>query len=126
MPAGNEIGSYEAKFTSVRTVEIHGEERVIEGSFMADVSGGVSGTISGTATFTGTNERGTLTTLSVAYLDSGDVLSSKGQGVYWFGGNGKWETRAAFILGDQMSIGEGQITLLDGVFSWAGKLVELT
>ena len=31
MPTGNEIGGYEGKFTSIRTVEIHGEERVIEG-----------------------------------------------------------------------------------------------
>ena len=126
MPAGNVMGSYDGKFTSVRTVEIHGEERIIEGTFMADVSGGLSATICGTATFTGTNERGTLTTLSVAYLGSGDAVPSKGQGVYWSGDNGKWETRLAFILGDQMSIGEGQITLSDGVFSWAGKLVELT
>ena len=126
MPTGNEIGGYEGKFTSIRTVEIHGEERVIEGSFMADISGPLGGTISGTATFTGSNERGTLTSLSTAYLNSGDVLSSKGQGVYWSGGKGQWETRAAFILGDQMSVGEGQITLSGGIFSWIGKLVELT
>ncbi len=126
MPVGNEIGSYEAKFTSVRIVEIHGEERVIEGSFMGGVSGQLSGTVSGTATFTGSNERGTLTTLSVGYLDSGDVLSGKGQGVYWSDSSGKWETRAAFMLGEQMIVGEGQINLSDGEFTWTGKILELT
>ena len=126
MPVGNEIGSYEAKFTSIRTVEVHGDERIIEGTYMGQVSGGLSGTVSGTVTFTGTNERGILSDQGVAYLDSGDVISGKGQGVYWSDSSGQWETRAAFMLPEQMIVGEGQINLSDGAFSWSGKIFELT
>jgi hypothetical protein len=126
MPVGNEMGSFEAKFTSVRTVEINGEEVITEGSYMGKVSGQLSGTVTGTATFSGTNERGTLTALGVGYLDSGDVLPGKGQGVYWSDGSGKWQTRAAFMLPDAMLVGEGQIALADGEFTWSAKLFELT
>ena len=126
MPVGNEIGSFKANFTSVRTVEINGEEVVTEGSYMGKVSGQLSGTVTGTVTFSGTNERGTMTGLSVGYLESGDVLPGKGQGVYWSGGKGKWETRSAFMLPEAMLVGEGQIALADGEFTWSGKLFELT
>ena len=129
MPVGNEIGSFEAKFTSVRTVEINGAEVITEGSYMGKVSGQLGGTVTGTATFTGTtgaSARGTMTALSVGYLDSGDVLPGKGQGVYWSDGSGKWQTRAAFMLPDAMLVGEGQIALADGEFTWSAKLFELT
>jgi hypothetical protein len=129
MPVGNELGNIESKFTSLRTVEINGEEVVTEGSYMGRVSGQLSGTVTGTATFTGTvgaTARGTMTALSVGYLDSGDVLPGKGQGVYWATSTGNFETRAAFMLGDQMIVGEGQIALADGEFTWSGKLFELT
>ena len=126
MPVGNELGSYEGTFTSVRTVEIHGEERVIEGTYMAKASGQLSGTVSGTMTFSGTNERGTISSLGVGYLDSGEALTSKGQGVYWADGSGQWQIRAAFMLPEQMIVGEGQITLSGGVFSMGGKIFELT
>ena len=86
----------------------------------------LSGTVTGTATFSGTNDRGTITTLSVGYLDSGDVLPGKGQGVYWSDGSGKWQTRAAFMLPDAMVVGEGQVALADGEFTWNAKLFELT
>ena len=90
------------------------------------VSGQLNGTVTGTVTFSGSNDSGTMTGLSVAYLDSGEVLPDKGQGVYWSGGNGKWETRAAFLLPDAMMAGEGQISLADGKFTWSGKVLELT
>jgi hypothetical protein len=77
-------------------------------------------------TFTGTTERGTIAGLSVGYLDSGEVLPGNGQGVYWSDGSGKWQTRAAFMLPDAMMVGEGQIALADGEFTWSGKLFELT
>ena len=129
MPVGKELANFEAKFTSVRTVAINGEEVVTEGSYMGKVSGQLSGTVTGTATFTGTtgaSARGTMTALSVGYLDSGDVLPGKGQGVYWATSAGNFETRAALMLGDQMVVGEGQIALANGEFTWSGKLFELT
>ena len=126
MPVGNELGNIESKFTSVRTVEINGEEVVTEGSYMGRVSGQLNGTVTGTATFSGTNDRGTITGLSVGYLDSGEVLPGKGQGVYWSDGSGKWQTRAAFMLPDAMMVGEGQIALGDGEITWIGKIFELT
>ena len=129
MPVGKELANFEAKFTSVRTVAINGEEVVTEGSYMGKVSGQLSGTVTGTVTFTGTagaSARGTMTALSVGYLDSGDVLPGKGQGVYWATSTGNFETRAAFMLGDQTVVGEGQIVLADGEFTWSGKIFELT
>jgi len=72
MPVGKELGNFEGKFTSVRTVAINGEEVVTEGSYMGKVSGQLGGTVTGTATFTGTtgaSARGTMTALSVGYLD---------------------------------------------------------
>ena len=126
MPVGNEIGGYEGNFTSIRTVEVNGDERIVEGTYIAKASGQLSGTITGTMTFSGRNERGTLTDLGVAYLDSGESPSSKGQGVYWSNAAGQWEIRAAYMLGDQMIVGEGQITLSNGEFSLAGKIFELT
>ena len=126
MPVGKELGSFESKFTSVKTVEISGDQIVTEGDYMGKVSGELSGTVTGTATFSGTNERGTMTTLSVGYLDSGGVLPGKGQGVYWSDGSGKWQTRGAFMLPEGMLVGEGQITLSNGEFTWSGKVFELT
>ena len=99
---------------------------VTEGSYMGRLSGKLSGTFTGTATFSGTNGRGTITALGVGYLDSGEALPGKGQGVYWSDGNGKWETRAAFMLPDAMLVGEGQIALADGEFTWNAKISELT
>ena len=126
IPAEKEIGGYDGKFTSIRVCEINGEERVIEGTYEIRVSGELSGTATGTMTFTGLNERGTFSDLGVGYLDSGDVLSAKGQGVYWSGSKGQWETRGAWMLGDQMIVGEGQITMDDGIFSLKGRIRELT
>jgi outer membrane lipoprotein SlyB len=127
MPVGNELGNFEAKFTSVRTVAINGDEVVTEGSFMGKVSGQLAGTVTGTTTFTGTaTGGGTMTGLSVGYLDSGDVLPGKTQGVYWSTSTGNWETRAAVMLPDANVVVEGQITLADGEFTWSGKIFELT
>ena len=126
MPVGNELGKFEAKFTSVKTVSIDGDQIVTEGDYMGKVSGELNGTVTGTVTFSGTNDRGTMTGLSVGYLDSGEVLPGKGQGVYWSGGNGKWETRAAFMLPNGMMVGEGKISLSKGEFAWSGKVFELT
>ena len=125
MPVGKELGSYEGTFTSIRVCEINGEEQIVEGSYSGKVSGQLSGTGSGTTTFSGPNERGILSDLGVAYLDSGDVVSYKGQGVYWSTSQGIWETRAAFVIGDQVMVGEGQLTMADGVVSSSGKLFEL-
>ncbi len=126
MPAGKEIGSFSGKFTSVRVREINGEERIIDGTYEAAVSGQLSGTATGSMTFSGLNDRGMLNDLGVGYLDSGDVVSYKGQGVYWAGDKGQWEGRAAVIIGDQTVVAESQITLANGSFSLKGTLVELT
>lgn len=126
MPVGKEIGKFEAKFTSVRTVDIQGDQIVTEGDYMGKVSGELAGTVTGTATFSGTSERGTMSTLSVGYLDAGGALPGKGQGVYWAGGNAQWETRGAFMLPEGMLVGEGQIALKNGEFTWSGTVFELT
>lgn len=126
MPAQKEIGRFEGKFTSVRVREINAEERIIDGTYEAAVSGQLSGTATGTMTFSGLNDRGMVNDLGVGYLDSGDVLSYKGQGVYWAGNKGQWETRAAVIIGDQAIVAESQITLANGTFSLKGTLLELT
>lgn len=127
MPAGKEIGSFEAKVTSVRVREINGEERVIEGTYEGTVTGQMSGRATGTLTFTGINDRGTISDLGIGYFDSGDVVSARGQGVYWAGQKGQWELRAAYLLGDQTVVSEGQVTMAkDGSFSLKGKIVELT
>ena len=126
MPVGNELGNFEAKFTSVRTVEINGDVITTEGSYMGKVSGQLNGTVTGTVTFTGSPGRGTMTGQSVGYMDSGDVMPGKGQGVYWSNSHGQWETRAAFMLADGMMVGEGQINLDGGEFTWTGKVFELT
>jgi hypothetical protein len=126
MPVGKELGNFEAKFTSVRTVEVRGEQVITEGSYMGKVSGELSGTVTGTVTFDGTIERGTISGQSVGYLDAGGVLPGKGQGVYWSDSQGKWQTRAGFVLPEGMMVGEGEITLADGEFTWSGKIYELT
>lgn len=126
MPTGKEIGKFDGKFTAVRVREINGEERVIEGTYEAKISGQMSGTGTGTITFTGLNDRGTVSDLGVGYLDSGDVTTARGQGVYFLSQKGQWEVRSAYLLGDQAVVSEGQITLSDGVFSLKGKILELT
>jgi hypothetical protein len=126
MPLGKEIGSFSGKITSVRVLEINGEERVIEGTYEAELSGQMAGTGTGTLTFRGLNDRGTVTDLGVGYLASGDVPSARGQGVYFLSGKGQWEVRSAYLLGDQPIVSEGQITLKNGSFSLKGKIFELT
>ena len=126
MPVGKEIGSFNGDFTSVRIREINGEERVIEGTYEIQVSGQLSGIATGTITFTGSNDTGVVADLGVGYLDSGDVLSAKGQGVYWSGDKGAWEVRSAYLLGGQAVVSEGQVILDGGKFSLKGKILELT
>ena len=126
MPVGNQIGNFEAKFDAIRVVEVRGSERVVEGSYTGKVSGGLAGTVTGTMTFSGTNDRGTLSDQGIGYFDSGDVQAGRGQGVYWSNGAGQWETRAAFMLDDQMIVGEGQVSLSNGEFTMSGAIFELT
>ena len=126
MPAGKQIGTYEATFTSVRIVDNDGDHRIFEGSYSGAVTGDLNATIMGTMTFEGTDDRGTLSDRGVGYFDSGDIAPGKGQGVYWRNGNGVWETRAAFILPEQALVGEGQITLSKGNLTMSGKVFELT
>ncbi len=125
MPVGKELGKFKGIFTSVRTCEVNGEQGVVEGTYTAKVSGQLSGTAVGTLTFSGSNARGTANDLGTAYLASGDVINYKTQGVYWSGSHGKWETRGAVMMGDQMLVVEGQISMSDGVFSSSGKIFEL-
>ena len=124
MPAGKEIGTFDAKITSIRVVEINGDERVIEGTYEADVTGQLSGLATGTMTFRGLNDRGTFSDLGVGYLDSGAALSAQGQGVYWQAESGRWEVRAAYQLGDQHVVSEGTINLEKR--SLTGKIFELS
>ncbi len=125
MPVGKEIGKFDGKFTSVRQCAVNGEEGIVEGSYTAKVSGELKGTAVGTLTFTGLNSRGTISDLGTGYLDAGEAVPYKGHGVYWSGKHGAWETRAGVVMGDQVFVAEGQITLADGVFSFSGKLFEL-
>ena len=124
MPVGKELGSFDAKITSIRICEVNGDDRVIEGTYEAEVSGQLSGTATGTMTFTGSNDSGSFTDLGVGYLDSGDALSGKGQGVYWLTKPGEWEIRGAFTLGTQRVVSEGRIELASR--SMRGKILELT
>ena len=126
MPVGKELGSYKGTFSSVRVCEINGEEQIAEGSYTAKVSGELSGTAVGTMTFTGPIERGIITDLGTAFLDPGEVMTYKGQGVFWAGSQGSWETRAAAVMGDQTLVAEGQITMSDGDYSLSGKVSQLT
>jgi hypothetical protein len=126
MPLGKELGSFDGKITSVRVREINGEERIIEGTYEAGISGSMAGTGTGTLTFRGLNDRGTVSDLGVAYLASGDAPSARGQGVYFLSGKGQWQVRCAYLLGDQPLVSEGQITLAKGSFSLKGKIFELT
>lgn len=127
MPVGNEIGAYNGTFTSIRVLENDGDNRVLEGSYTGTVTGALSGTVVGTMTFSGTDAGGTLSDKGLGYLDSGDILSGRGHGLYWGSGKGVWETRAAFLLnGEQKLVGEGQITLSGTEVSMSGKIFELT
>lgn len=126
MPAGKEIGSYKATFNSVRVCEINGEEQLVEASYSSKVVGQLSGTGVATMKFSGNGQRGTLADVGIGYLASGDVVTYKGQGVYWASKQGNWETRAAVMVGDQMCVAEGQISMSDGLFSSSGKIFELT
>ena len=127
MPVGKELGGFKGKFTSIRTIAINGDDdRVIEGTYEAKVTGKLSGIATGTMTFSGANARGTFSDLGVGYLDSGKVLSGKGQGVYWKGKKGSWEIRGAFMLSGQMLVSEGQVTMSkSGEFGLKGKIFEL-
>ncbi len=126
MPVGKQLGEYQGTMTSVRYCEASGDEGLVEGSYTAKMSGEMSGTAVGTMTFTGSNERGTLTDRGAGYLNSGSVESYIANGAYWSGSQGNWETRAAVVMGDQMLVVEGQITMSDGVFSLSGTVSELT
>ena len=126
MPVGKGLGEYKGTFSSIRMCEINGDQQIAEGSYTAKLSGELSGTAVGTMTFSGSNERGTMTDLGVGYLDSGDVTSYKAHGVYWASSQGNWETRQAVVMGDQTLVVEGQITMSDGVFSLNGTVSELT
>jgi len=92
------------------------------------VSGQLSGTISGTATFTGTNESGTVTRLRAGYLDSRDVLPGRARAKALTGPAVTPNRKLvhAFMLPNTMFVGEGQIALTDGEFTWSGKIAELT
>ena len=74
----------------------------------------MSGIATGTITFTGSNDTGVVADLGVGYLDSGDVLSAKGQGVYWSGDKGAWEVRSTYLLGGQAIVSEGQVSATAG------------
>ena len=127
MPVGKELGGFKGKFTSIRTLAINSDDdRVIEGTWEAKMTGKMSGIATGTMTFSGANERGTFTDLGVGYLDSGKVITGKGLGVYWGGKKGSWEIRGAFMLSNQMVVSEGQVTLSKGgEFGLKGKIFDL-
>jgi len=125
MPVGKKMGSFKGKFTSIRTLEVSGNDRVIEGTYEAKVTGKLAGIVTGTITFSGENERGTFSDLGVAYLNSGGAIAGKGQGVYWSGKKGSWQLRGAFMLGKQMIVSEGQISLGAGGFTLKGDVFAL-
>ena len=126
MPVGKQLATYKGTMTSVRVCETNGGDEIVEGTYTAKMSGEMSGTAVGTMTFTGSNERGTLADRGAGYLDSGSVESYVANGAYWSGSQGNWETRAAVVMGDQVLVVEGQITMSDGVFSLSGTVSELT
>lgn len=126
MPVGKKLATYKGTMTSIRVCESNGGNEIVEGSYTAKMSGEMSGTAVGTMTFSGSNERGTLSDLGAGYLDSGGVQSYKAGGAYWSGSQGNWETRAAVVMGDQMLVVEGQITMSGEVFSISGTVSELT
>ena len=126
MPVGKQLGEYQGTMTSVRYCEASGDEGLVEGSYTSKMSGELSGTAVGTMRFSGNEERGTMTDLGAGYLDSGGVEPYKAGGAYWSTSQGNWETREAVVMGDQMLVVEGQITLRDGVFSINGTVSELT
>ena len=125
MPVGKEIGKYKGTFSYVRLCERNGAQEVIEGSYKSKVSGELNGTAVGTMTFTGTTERGTLQDSGTGFLDSGDVTPYEARGVYWASSQGRWETRAAVVMGDQTLVVEGQIKMSDGDFSLSGAVSQL-
>ncbi|MEM7542830.1 MAG: hypothetical protein AAF384_14785 [Pseudomonadota bacterium] len=88
MPVGNELGQFNGTFTNVRTCEVDGDHMVVEGSYTAKVVGSIDGTAVGTMTFSGTNDRGTLSDLGAGYMSSGEVSPYKASGVYWKSGDG--------------------------------------
>ena len=126
MPAGKELGTYEGKFASIRVLEVGEDTRVLEGTYSATVSGQLKGIAKGTMTFDGRTERGTIAANVVGFFASGDVVNGKGQGVYWQGSQGSWEIRAAFMLGDQMAVSEGQVIMDGEEVLLKGKILELT
>ncbi|MFT4564375.1 MAG: hypothetical protein ACI9BW_004138 [Gammaproteobacteria bacterium] len=126
MPAGKEIASFTGKFSSIRVIEVGDDTRVLEGTYQATISGELNGSANGSITFDGRSERGTLVDRGVGFFDSGDVVNAKGQGVYWLGKQGSWEVRAAYQIGDQMVVSEGQVTMVGDDVSLTGKIYELT
>ena len=124
MPAEKEIGTFDAKITSIRVQSINGEERVIEGTYEAEITGQMSGMATGTMTFTGSNERGTVKDLGVGYLAAGEAVSAEGAGLYWNTKPGHWEVRVGYSIGGQNVVGEGHIDL--DARSLTGKMFELT
>lgn len=126
MPIGKTLGKYNGAFSGVRTVDVDGDSMVVEGSYTAKVSDALDGTAVGTMTFSGTNDRGSLKDLGAGYLSSGEVVPYKATGVYWKSSQGNWETRAAVIMGDQMIVVEGTVSMSDDGFSLKGTVLELT
>ncbi len=124
MPLGKELGEFSANFTSVRVVEVDGDQTVIEGNYDGETTGPLSGVVTGTLTFSGTNERGSLEDKGVGYLATGESLTGTGRGVYWLTSPGVWETRAGITLSNGATmVAESTVTL--ETRSMKGKLFEL-
>lgn len=126
MPAGKELGTYSGKFSSIRVVEVGEGTRILEGTYSGTVSGQIKGIAKGTMTFDGRTERGTFNDKGVGFFASGEVVNSKGQGVYWQGSQGNWEIRGGFALGDQMVVSEGQVIMDGEEVLLKGKIFELS
>lgn len=123
MPLGKEIGTFSAKITSIRTLEVDGDKRTLEAIVDGEVSGQMTGVFMDTATFAGTNDRGSINNKGVGYLGT-ESVNSEGSGTYWLTKPGEWETRGAITLSSgQTMVGEGQIKLASR--TWEGKIFEL-
>jgi hypothetical protein len=96
---------------------------VLEGSYQAPITGQLKGTANGSIALDGRSERGTLVERGVGFVDSVDVVNAKGQGVV---GQGSWEVRLAYQIGDQMVVSEGQVTMVGDDVSLTGTIHELT
>ena len=76
--------------------------------------------------FDGPAERGVLSDRGFGIFTSGEVVNAKGQGVYWANGDGTWEIRGAFKLGDQLVVSEGQVIMDGQDVLLKGDIFELT